>query len=186
MAKRPKKFGLKVKAKITPGTKKKAGEGKEEVGLTKELQESQRIKINKEGKKVILSGQEEKVERDKKLMMWAGVSFFMVLILALWVLNIKSIFKEVKNPVNNSSRFEWNKISDEFGQTMEQIKKGLSELKQIDLENKISTTTEEIGSPLFKDNNTGSPINDQLQGEDSLLELKERLEELEENLDNKN
>jgi len=92
MAKRPKKFGLKVKVKITPGTKKKAGEGKEEVGLTKELQESQRIKINKEGKKVILSGQEEKVERDKKLMMWAGVSFFMVLILALWVLNIKSIF----------------------------------------------------------------------------------------------
>ena len=190
MAKRTKKAGLKVRVKTTPRTSKKAGRGKKEAGLAEELQESGEIKIDKESKKIILPGQEEKIERDKKLMMWTGVSFFMVLILGFWILNIKSIFKEAKDVGNNSSRFEWNKITNEFDQTMEQIKKGLEELKQMNITDNISTSTEDNVNTinlLLGDKSIGSssPAAGE-PTEESLEELKIRLKDLEQKLDNKN
>jgi len=191
MAKRTKKAGLRAGAKIISRTRKKAGGGKKEAGLIEELKKPGRIKIDRESKKIILPDQEEKIERDKTLMMWAGVSFFMVLISAFWVLNIKSVFKGTKEARENPQKFEWEKITNEFDQTIEQIKEGLVELKQINVMDDISTTTKDNLNlnnllPGSEDIGSSSPQEAELEGGGNLEELKDRLKELEEEIESKN
>ncbi|MDD5291319.1 MAG: hypothetical protein PHZ04_04385 [Patescibacteria group bacterium] len=189
MAKRIKKSRLEARVKITPGTGKNAKEGKQKIGSAEKLPELREIKVDKESKKIILPSQEEKIERDKKLMMWAGVSFFMVLISAFWILNIKSIFKETKEARDNPQKFEWEKITNEFGQTIEQIKEGLTELKQAAVTDNISTTTEDNANinnflPTAEDIGSSSPAG--TGSEETLGELKDRLKELEGEIESKN
>jgi len=192
MAKRIKKAEPKTKAKITPRTRKKIGGEEKEAVPAEELQKPREIKVDKESKKIILSGQEEKIERDKKLMMWAGVSFFMVLILAFWILNIKNIFKETKEARENPQKFEWGKITDEFGQTIEQIKEGLTELKQASITDNISTTTEDNANvnnflPVSEDIRSSSPTRvESEEEEENLEELKNKLKELEGKIESEN
>jgi len=108
----------------------------------------------------------ENIERDKKLMMWAGVCFFMVLILFFWIINIKSVFniKEVNN-VNNKSQFNWQEITDNFNKTMDEIKNIKSEMDNYNEEGATS-------------NNEDMELS-----QEEMLELRERLLELEKKLD---
>ena len=188
------------------------GKNKKEVKLKVRLNKVKKDKIEKENnrdkiqnnfeearsidkkEKKIYSSQEEKIEHDKKLMMWAGVSFFMILFIILWLANMKNVFKQVEQGRDNSEQFEWNKITDEFSQTMGQIRESLNELKQAALiDNTSSSTAENLNNYLpanedasttqeFIDGGAGSAGKEQ----DNILELKERLKDLEDNLDNKN
>ncbi len=113
----------------------------------------------------------EKIERDKRLMMWAGVTFFMVLIFGVWIFNIKNVFKTIENTDTNSSAVqEWDKIADEFSATLEKVKEGMAELKEVE--------TEEDGRDVFSESATTT--DDAIVSEDDKIEeLKKRLEELE-------
>jgi len=129
----------------------------------------------------------EKVERDKRLMMWAGVAFFMVLIFGVWIFNLKNIFKttEIKN-TNNSAVQEWDKIADEFSKTLEKVKEGMAELKDETTDPSVGSgqdqqQTTDPGKDIFSEIATTS--DDAVISEDDEVneidELKKRLEELE-------
>lgn len=154
------------------------------LGISRDWNKSETEYISKENvfDKYVDEG---KVEQDKRLMMWAGVCFFMVLILFFWILNIKNIFKinEVGNN-NKEERFNWQEISDEFSKTMEELKEGLGEIKNEKLE------AGEVGSENFiveGDSNETKDIllqnNDTELSKEEMLKLKERLKKLEEEFD---
>ena len=157
--------------------KRKAKKEKEEV-IKKVKQQEKKIKkqpkVEKPSFAKATAGKQvdlEKIERDKRLMMWAGVTFFMVLIFGAWVFNLKNIFKTTENTdINNSAVQEWDKIADEFTKTLEKVKEGMAELKEIE--------TEEEGRDIFSE--TATTSDDAVVFEDDEInELKKRLEELE-------
>ena len=113
----------------------------------------------------------EKIEQDKRLMMWAGVAFFMVLIFGVWIFNLKNVFKTTENiNTNNSAVQEWDKIADEFTKTLEKVKEGMAELKEVE--------TEEEGRDIFSEIAT-STDDAVISEDDEIEELKKRLKELE-------
>ncbi len=113
----------------------------------------------------------ERIEQDKRLMMWAGVAFFMVLIFGIWIFNLKNVFKTTENTdTNNSAVQEWDKIADEFTKTLEKVKEGMAELKEVEIE--------EEGRNVFSETATTSD-DAVIFEDDEINELKKRLEELE-------
>ena len=68
----------------------------------------------------------------KKMLMWCGVSFFMILISFFWIMNLKYTFKVTaqEREKNNSSQ-DFQKAKQDFSKTFGEIKKGFSEIKQI-------------------------------------------------------
>ncbi|MFA6106404.1 MAG: hypothetical protein WC745_01880 [Patescibacteria group bacterium] len=80
----------------------------------------------------------EEVEKNKRLVMWSGVTFFMLAIIVIWVLNIKNIFQAT--PETAKSDFNWEEISDNFSRSMEEAKKGIDEVKDIASEENATST----------------------------------------------
>ena len=112
-----------------------------------------------------------KIEREKRLIMRSGVTFFMMLIVFFWVINVKNLFKntEAQN-FNNLPSAEWQDIEDEFSETMEEIKSRLSELKpEVNLNEANSTTSPSQAQQL--------PADDNELNQDKIEELKDKLEE---------
>ena len=144
-----------------------------------EKQESASTKVMADKKKEMPKRKpdDSRTQDDKRLLMWAGVSFFMVLILFFWVLNMKNVFKPDID--NNSAEEEnnWSEITNEFSETMEEIKTGLSEFKDQAAEApKIENTAEGERGVL--------PSADAIpKEEDEIKILKERLEELEKKME---
>lgn len=112
-----------------------------------------------------------KTEKDKRFLMWAGVIFFMVIIFTVWIFNLKSVFKATEdNNVNTYTFKEWDRIADDFSETLEKVKEGMAELKE-------ETREPEQGRNIFEDSATSS---EKINEEDiEIEELKKRLEELE-------
>ena len=124
------------------------------------------------------SPKDQKIERDKKLMMWAGVSFFMVLFLAIWIINVKSVFRETPGGDKSDSQLEWDKISDDFGQAMDNIKKGLDEFKKIEMPIETASTTPDSTATI-----TNESTNLEMGAEEeNIVELRDKLMEIEKNL----
>lgn len=108
----------------------------------------------------------EKIEREKRLIMRAGIAFFMILIISVWIFNIKNVFESTKAKTDdNAARTQLNEITDEFSKNMEQIKQGLEEIKS--LEKNSSAQNEAIGE------DGAGEINS-----DDIKKLKEKLEKL--------
>lgn len=125
-----------------------------------------RVLINIERKKA----EKEKQEKDKKFILWSGVIFFMVLILAFWILNFKNSIAQTEIQSNND--FGWSEISNNFNGVIENVKSFLDssneegeqeidpnrleelkgELEKIGANNDSATSTdfivEEVGLPI--------------------------------------
>lgn len=73
----------------------------------------------------------DKDEKDKHLVMWTGVAFFMFLIAFLWFMNIRTVFSNI-GPGDNAetSQFDFNEISEEFNKSFEEIKEVMDELNE--------------------------------------------------------
>ncbi len=112
-----------------------------------------------------------KLERDKRLILWSGVTFFMVVIFVFWIFNLKQTFKQIESSNSQNQEFNLNKITDDFSKTMEEMKGNLADIKEFaEIPAEVSTSTEDkIG--------TSSPFVQPNQEE--IDELKARLEELE-------
>ena len=95
--------------------------------LLKEKESQAEPQINYEG------------DNHKRLAMWTGVIFFMVLIFAVWVYNIKATFRAPANN-NKESDLSWDKISEDFKKTMGEVKENIADLKSAV---QTATTTEE-------------------------------------------
>lgn len=110
----------------------------------------------------------EKIEKDKRLIMWSGVTFFMSLILVFWIFNIKSIFK-TNEAEKQDLGFELTNMTGELGRSIGEFRKSWEEAKTekvFDLEKDANTAT---SSELTKE---------------EIEELKIKIEELEEKLNN--
>ena len=134
----------------------------------------------------------EKVVRDKRFMMWTGVTFFMILITFFWIYNTRQVFEQSNIERNNDfSLTDWQELTDEISEKMNQMKQ--------DWENIESFSEAGTGSPArLPDTSTSSAQDSGLvESEEQLLfststefeisqeelnKLKGKLEELEEKL----
>ena len=83
----------------------------------------------------------ERIEKDKRLMMWAGVTFFMVLIASAWIYNTKKVFEH--SNLENDSRFsatEWQNLTAEIDDKIGELKENLKDIKEF-----TGTSTEIMG-----------------------------------------
>ncbi len=119
-------------------------------------------KVKKEEDVVAQIEKVEKVERDKRMILWSGVTFFMILIFIFWIYNLKQIFVKVE-PNDNSQEFIWSDIAENFTKTIGEVKDNIAEIKDLtNTDEIISTSTDELPSDI-----------------EEIEELKRRLIELE-------
>ncbi|MDP3043144.1 MAG: hypothetical protein Q8N21_01965 [bacterium] len=174
MPKKTKKIILPVRVKrpaANPIRYKKLSNG---ANRAAELTEK-KTEINAGGKITLIEKQNERkqppmdnetVEREKKLIMYTGIAFFMILIVSVWIFNIKNVFESTKAKTgDNTARVQLNEITDEFSKNMEQIKEGLKEIKSLEKNSSAQNETS------LKD--SAEKINP-----DEIEKLKEKLEEL--------
>ena len=83
-----------------------------------------------------------RIEKDKRLMMWAGVTFFMVLIASAWIYNTKKTFERSRLENDNSlSATQWQDLTAEIDDKIDELKDSLKDIKKFN-----STSTEMIGT----------------------------------------
>jgi len=192
--KKPKKAAVKrraVKASVKPRKAKPAITAKEPV-MDAEKKKITHEDIERKIDEIDIEGIIKK-ERDKRMILWAGVSFFMILIFAFWIFNLKQTFKQIESKNTGGEDLKLDKITGNFSKTMGEMKKNLAEIKKFTDKAKnyevgtstastinasttpaISTSTEE------KIISTGTPVQ---QGNlDEIEVLKARLEKLENKL----
>lgn len=73
---------------------------------------------------------DEKVERDKKLFMWTGISCLMVIFFAIWIFSLQYEFKASVEQ-GAKSEFNWSQAKVELDKAMAQMKQGLEQIKKI-------------------------------------------------------
>ena len=71
----------------------------------------------------------EKVEQEKRLFMWVGVSCVMAVIFIIWIFNLKYQFA-ANTDKSGRDNFNWEQTKAELDKAMAQIKQGISEVKQ--------------------------------------------------------
>ncbi len=84
----------------------------------------------------------EKIEKDKKMMLIAGVSFFMVLIGGFWIYNIKQVFQQTAESIENNSEISsLAEMTDELSGKIVEMKNGLEKIKEFENQSENATTT---------------------------------------------
>lgn len=114
----------------------------------------------------------EKVEQEKRLIMWSGITFFMVLITFFWVYNFNNVFLvEADKQIAGKS---WEELSDEFGQQLEQMKIDIEKIQAFEDQSGLSQ------AGILPDNDkleTGTSSKNEIIFSDEDIEiLKEKLE----------
>ena len=122
--------------KITKNTKK-IENAKNIEKKNKELAREQTIE-NLEQAEIIY----EKIEKDKKMMLIAGVSFFMILIGGFWIYSIKQVFQQTAKSIENNSEISsWKEMTDELSGKITEMKNGLEKIKEFENQSENATTT---------------------------------------------
>jgi hypothetical protein len=85
---------------------------------------------NEEEKKISAPQVSPKEEKDKHNALFAGVIFFMLLIIILWVMNLQTMLKSAPKKQNNDLNVD--KFSQEFEQAFNQAGAKIVQLKNID------------------------------------------------------
>jgi hypothetical protein len=70
---------------------------------------------------------ENKEDKEKKLVMWTGVSFFICLIALLWFLNLENVFSGADS--SSRSKYDIDEISREFNRAFDEVKMKMEELE---------------------------------------------------------
>jgi hypothetical protein len=115
-------------------------------------------------------------EKDKKLIMWTGISFFMILILFLWVLNINKIFKT--SNLNNNINNDLENVSGNFFENFNEIMDGINEFKTL-IENSSNSNIVDNEIQLENEEQQGFP---ESISQEEHMELVRKIEELENEL----
>lgn len=129
----------------------------------------------KEEQKHINSEYSRRVENDKKLIMWSGVIFFMVLTLFFWVINLDKIFQTNKNE-NTGQEFNWDEISADFTNKLGDFKNDLDEIRNSS-DDLLETSSDSAATSTSENiENLGLPSS---ISQEERLELIKTIEELE-------
>ena len=86
---------------------------------------------------------EQKLERKKEIMMWAGVSFCMVIIFVVWIFNTKLVFETARAKSTGQSMAvdDLRKMSSQIGEKVEAAK---SQAGALSVDTTTTTTTTEM------------------------------------------
>jgi hypothetical protein len=101
-------------------------------------------------------------EGDKKLMMWAGITFFMTVILFFWILNIKNILKT--DSIEKDGEFEWTEVKSEIDDIMGDIKENIDNIEFEAEEEAVVKEESELNNDI---------------SEETIIDLKNKIKELE-------
>jgi hypothetical protein len=110
------------------------------------------------------------IEKEKRLVMWSGVAFFMIAILFAWLFNLDHIFNSEKRPSASDQPSELKNAAKEISTAMGELKKGLGEIKT-EIE-KRATTTPAVATSSEALADTGTST----VSTSDIMELKEKLE----------
>ena len=132
---------------------------------------------------IILS---ENIEKDKNLILWSGVIFFMILIAFFWVRNTSRVFRETASEGNGAEAAiltEWQTAAKEIAEKMNELKADLETIKTVDSSDGgedavIPNRVNEEAPATTTQHATTTDINIKA-AEEEIKKLKTRLEELE-------
>lgn len=79
-------------------------------------------------------------ERQKQMTMWVGVTFFMALVLFVWIFNLKNVFKEQQIASKDKEQLDLNEISSQFNRTIEEVSASLNKFNELTA-SPVSTST---------------------------------------------
>lgn len=115
-----------------------------EIAIEKELEK--KIKGG-ETKKTTINLGETQEEREKKSVMWAGIAFFMILIIGFWFYNLHSVF-ELNRQKDSKQNFNWSELKQNFDESAGEMERIFSEIKKLQSEPATSTNpnNEEINA----------------------------------------
>lgn len=137
----------------------------------------------------------EQIERSKRMIMVAGVTFFMVVIVGFWMFNLKQVFRS-QQP-SEAAKLDIDEITENFNKAMAEVGEGLDKFNELkNAINTSATSTEVVASTspeeIFA---TTSPAGGTLPQAETATSteqqveieaLKARLEELEQGTSQKN
>src|SRR3989338_6752229 len=88
-------------------------------------------------------------EREKYIAMWTGVIFFMIIIVAVWLVSFRSNFQAISQQSRGGKEAEWEDIINNFNGAVEEIRGelaglALAEDKEEILPNEVVPQAEEI------------------------------------------
>jgi len=184
------KFILPVKVKKT--TKNKTKTVRKRVVLD---QKTETEKITPQEKEIVAQILSKKEEDYKIKIMYAGVSFFMIVIIFFWAYNVKNMVTK-SNILGESENYseKLDNISDDFKEKITEIKNNLEEIESfIDTtettssdETLLATSTSDTMENYHPKQNeaTTSSSTESNIDQENIEELKEKIRELENKLEN--
>ena len=125
------------------------------------------------------SRMEARLDKEKQLIIFSGVTFFMVLIAFFWIFNISQVFKKMsvanENENNNDMADTWQELSEGLGNSLDQMRFNLEKVDELKdnlmVEQYASTTIEKLPDNEFES------VAEQEITEEQVEKLKSMLEE---------
>ncbi len=120
---------------------------------------------------------ETKLDREKQLIIFSGVTFFMVLIAFFWIINVSQVFEKMRVTSEDDSDLAgtWQELSEGLSQRLDQMKVNLEKIDELKdnltAEQYNATATEKLPS-----NDLGSTTENEIT-EEQIEELKSILED---------
>ncbi len=172
------KKGKKKKSTVRRTTKKKTPAKK--IVIKEAVQEVEESDYP-EDQDVLNTYQKQEEQKDRTLLMWAGVTFFMVLIGFVWIMNTKRVFQETKLSAPESD-VNWSELGEGISDTWGTLKQELGEIKKM---NQASSTDDQASTLLDTEVATSTQKSGELSAEE-FEELKQKLKEIEDKLNTTN
>lgn len=73
---------------------------------------------------------EARLERKKVLILRTGVSVFMIMVVLVWVFNMRNVFSStMAKETEDTSSDDWKKMTQELGEQIDEMKGGISDIK---------------------------------------------------------
>ncbi|MEI7498277.1 MAG: hypothetical protein WCK11_03285 [Candidatus Falkowbacteria bacterium] len=91
----------------------------------------------------------ERSEREKRVMLWSGVSFFMLMFFGIWLFNLQTSLGANKPPADNKSLIELARAQNDFQKTMQEVSDGLSQLKEMTTSTPVLVDTNTTSAQIF-------------------------------------
>lgn len=145
--------------------------------VTKKIAKEKSAVKEKKADKDQAEGQilEMKVEKEKRFIMWSGITFFMILILVFWVYNTRQVMRNISQEADNETILDWQELGADVSTRLEQMRSDLDQIKALRTD---STSTPTATLPINEDVNTGPSTSSGLDlSEEELKILKEKLEQ---------
>lgn len=88
------------------------------------------INTSEEKGKIIIHKIYDQDDRQKRMIMWTGVSFFMVLIVGFWLINLRTVFKATEVKSSGVEQMNLQEITSNLTKTMSEVSESLSKLSE--------------------------------------------------------